>query len=42
MRNKLDWEAMEQAAVKLVGTHDFAAFAGSGMGVRDDETAEPR
>jgi tRNA pseudouridine38-40 synthase len=40
MRNKLDWEAMEQAAGQLVGAHDFAAFAGSGMGVRDDETAE--
>jgi tRNA pseudouridine38-40 synthase len=40
MRNRLDWEAMKQAASQLVGTHDFAAFAGSGMGVRDDETAE--
>lgn len=40
MRNRLDWEAMEQAAGKLVGTHDFATFAGSGMGVRDGETDE--
>lgn len=38
IRNKLDWEAMGRAAEKLVGTHDFAAFAGSGMGVRDGET----
>ena len=37
IRNKLDWEVMGRAAEKLVGTHDFAAFAGSGMGVRDGE-----
>ncbi|HST05834.1 MAG TPA: tRNA pseudouridine(38-40) synthase TruA [Chloroflexia bacterium] len=42
IRNKLDWEAMAQAAKKLVGTHDFAAFAGSGMGVRDNESTESK
>jgi tRNA pseudouridine38-40 synthase len=41
IRHKLDWEAMAEAARRLEGTYDFAAFAGSGMGVPggDDEEA---
>jgi tRNA pseudouridine38-40 synthase len=37
VRQRLDIEAMERAANLLVGTHDMASFAGSGMGVPDDE-----
>lgn len=33
VRQKLNWEGMSQAATRLIGTHDMAAFAGSGMGV---------
>lgn len=38
VKRTLDWDAMSEAAHKLVGTHDFASFAGSGMGIsRSDE-----
>jgi tRNA pseudouridine38-40 synthase len=37
VRQKLDIEAMQQAASLLVGTHDMAAFAGNAMGVPNDE-----
>jgi tRNA pseudouridine38-40 synthase len=40
IRQKLDIEAMKQAAGLLVGTHDMAAFAGNGMGVVDDEAGD--
>jgi tRNA pseudouridine38-40 synthase len=33
VRRKLDWEAIAGAAPHLEGKHDFAAFAGSGMGI---------
>ena len=35
VRRNLDWEAMAQAAPRLEGTHDMAAFAGNGMGLPD-------
>ncbi len=38
IRQRLNVEAMQQAATLLVGTHDMAAFAGNGMGVRQDES----
>jgi tRNA pseudouridine38-40 synthase len=41
IRNNLNWPAMAQAAEQLVGTHDFAAFAGSGMGVQSTSTTRP-
>jgi tRNA pseudouridine38-40 synthase len=37
VRGRLDIEAMARAAALFKGTHDFAAFAGSGMGVPGDE-----
>jgi tRNA pseudouridine38-40 synthase len=37
VRTNLDWTAMDEAAKLLEGTHNFAAFAGSGMGVPADE-----
>lgn len=40
VRQPLDVEAMSQATSLLVGTHDLAAFAGSGLGIRDDSDAE--
>ena len=41
VRQKLDIEAMRQAAGLLMGTHDMAAFAGNGMGVvTEDETGD--
>lgn len=40
--HSLDTEAMEQAASLLEGTHDLAAFAGSGLGLPDrDEVDKP-
>jgi tRNA pseudouridine38-40 synthase len=33
VRRELDWETVSQAAALLAGTHDMAAFAGSGLGV---------
>ena len=36
----LDTEAMSQAARKLVGTHDLAAFAGSGLGIPATDDAD--
>jgi tRNA pseudouridine38-40 synthase len=38
VRQQLDVEAMQRATSLLVGTHDMAAFAGSGMGVPSEET----
>ena len=43
VKRKLDWESMAEAARRLEGTHDFAAFAGSGMGIpggNDEEAGE--
>ena len=40
VRGNLYTEAMSGAASLLEGEHDFAAFAGSGMGVPDDEGGE--
>ena len=37
VRGRLDTEAMSRAAALFEGEHDFAAFAGSGMGVPGDE-----
>jgi tRNA pseudouridine38-40 synthase len=37
----LDTDAMQGAAALLLGTHDLAAFAGSGMGVPEEGDAEP-
>jgi tRNA pseudouridine38-40 synthase len=43
VRPPLDTPAMADAANLLVGTHDLAAFAGSGMGVpQEDDDAEGR
>jgi tRNA pseudouridine38-40 synthase len=39
VRGKLDSDAMIRAAFRLEGEHDFAAFAGSGMGVPGEATA---
>lgn len=45
LRHKLDMVAIAEAAAILVGTHDLAAFAGSGMGVpvedAEDEIGRP-
>jgi tRNA pseudouridine38-40 synthase len=40
MKRALDWDAVAEAAIRLQGTHDFAAFAGSGMGVPDEAEAK--
>jgi tRNA pseudouridine38-40 synthase len=40
VRANLDWGAMGEAAQLLEGTHNFAAFAGSGMGVPADAGEE--
>jgi tRNA pseudouridine38-40 synthase len=37
---KLDVNAMQWATSRLVGTHDMAAFAGSGLGVPSEEDGE--
>jgi tRNA pseudouridine38-40 synthase len=45
VRYAADWDAVAAAAAKLEGTYDFAAFAGSGMGVPpgdDDEQSIDR
>ncbi len=43
VRRELDWEAISQAAALLVGMHDMATFAGSGMGTPggDDNEGKP-
>jgi tRNA pseudouridine38-40 synthase len=42
VKRQRDWDAMAQAALLLVGTHDFAAFAGQGMGVPGDQGYDER
>ena len=37
IRHALQWDVMAEAAGRLEGTHDFAALAGSGMGVPGDD-----
>lgn len=41
VRQRLDMDAMSQAASHLVGTHDLAALAGQGMGVPNGEGDRP-
>jgi tRNA pseudouridine38-40 synthase len=41
VRSELDVEGMARGAAQLEGTHDFAAFAGKGMGVPGDDEDRP-
>jgi tRNA pseudouridine38-40 synthase len=40
INQSLDLAAMQEALSKLVGTHDFASFAGHGLGVPDGDARE--